>query len=207
MIRRPPRSTLFPYTTLFRSHVRGTLAGLVPELRDARAERAPLGADLLEAVGAVFQLGLRDVDVLTVDDMQYCDVATVEAGFVLFGSGVPPGGAGGIPRVVCGFRRGEMRPGAQAFVDRQVAEGKAVLVELGALDEDTVTRLVGDLGVPRLVELAPRLAHFSNGNPQFLLETVRHLVETDGLRGADGKLPLPPRVGEVMARRDRKSVV
>src|SRR2546430_12802275 len=25
MIRRPPRSTLFPYTTLFRSHVRGLL--------------------------------------------------------------------------------------------------------------------------------------------------------------------------------------
>src|SRR2546426_8087803 len=26
MIRRPPRSTLFPYTTLFRSHVRGGVA-------------------------------------------------------------------------------------------------------------------------------------------------------------------------------------
>src|SRR2546422_5978564 len=26
MIRRPPRSTLFPYTTLFRSHARGTPA-------------------------------------------------------------------------------------------------------------------------------------------------------------------------------------
>src|SRR3712207_7948870 len=32
MIRRPPRSTLFPYTTLFRS-------------RDARAGRAPAGGD------------------------------------------------------------------------------------------------------------------------------------------------------------------
>src|SRR3989441_1146404 len=28
MIRRPPRSTLFPYTTLFRSHERGLLAGV-----------------------------------------------------------------------------------------------------------------------------------------------------------------------------------
>src|SRR5258708_19783817 len=27
MIRRPPRSTLFPYTTLFRSRIIGTLAG------------------------------------------------------------------------------------------------------------------------------------------------------------------------------------
>src|SRR2546430_9632582 len=29
MIRRPPRSTLFPYTTLFRSQARGGAAGLV----------------------------------------------------------------------------------------------------------------------------------------------------------------------------------
>src|SRR5256885_7470677 len=29
MIRRPPRSTLFPYTTLFRSLISGTLVGLV----------------------------------------------------------------------------------------------------------------------------------------------------------------------------------
>src|SRR5260221_5184991 len=32
MIRRPPRSTLFPYTTLFRSPTRQMLGSLVPEL-------------------------------------------------------------------------------------------------------------------------------------------------------------------------------
>src|SRR2546427_4138207 len=31
MIRRPPRSTLFPYTTLFRSHLRGQDDAVVPE--------------------------------------------------------------------------------------------------------------------------------------------------------------------------------
>src|SRR3712207_7008649 len=42
MIRRPPRSTLFPYTTLFRSHARDLLqavdvehAGLVEDITDA----------------------------------------------------------------------------------------------------------------------------------------------------------------------------
>src|SRR3712207_7498336 len=39
MIRRPPRSTLFPYTTLFRS-LREHLAG---ERRDLLAVRAPVG--------------------------------------------------------------------------------------------------------------------------------------------------------------------
>src|SRR2546426_4351841 len=39
MIRRPPRSTLFPYTTLFRSP-RGLSEARQPELRPARAESA-----------------------------------------------------------------------------------------------------------------------------------------------------------------------
>src|SRR2546425_13081543 len=40
MIRRPPRSTLFPYTTLFRSHSGGELSGLqLPRLRATAAGR------------------------------------------------------------------------------------------------------------------------------------------------------------------------
>src|SRR3989475_8425910 len=33
MIRRPPRSTLFPYTTLFRSRVLGVIDGLPPAMK------------------------------------------------------------------------------------------------------------------------------------------------------------------------------
>src|SRR5258708_18478355 len=40
MIRRPPRSTLFPYTTLFRSHRASTFAGSV---RDNRADHLLAG--------------------------------------------------------------------------------------------------------------------------------------------------------------------
>src|SRR2546422_4901431 len=35
MIRRPPRSTLFPYTTLFRSHQPGSLAKVLQVIADA----------------------------------------------------------------------------------------------------------------------------------------------------------------------------
>src|SRR3712207_8119732 len=35
MIRRPPRSTLFPYTTLFRSHVDDVVAAVLELLRQA----------------------------------------------------------------------------------------------------------------------------------------------------------------------------
>src|SRR2546427_8350773 len=47
MIRRPPRSTLFPYTTLFRSDVARAALGLdVPGLRRIPLELAPQPQDL-----------------------------------------------------------------------------------------------------------------------------------------------------------------
>src|SRR2546425_4521166 len=45
MIRRPPRSTLFPYTTLFRSRVGGVI--------EARVQHAAVAAARVEAAGGV----------------------------------------------------------------------------------------------------------------------------------------------------------
>src|SRR5947207_5389633 len=46
MIRRPPRSTLFPYTTLFRSRAnRAEFCGRAPLLPAARPEHHPGGGD------------------------------------------------------------------------------------------------------------------------------------------------------------------
>src|SRR5256885_12496689 len=47
MIRRPPRSTLFPYTTLFRSLSVGI--GIACDRQRARRSRCHQGADLLSA--------------------------------------------------------------------------------------------------------------------------------------------------------------
>src|SRR2546426_3196220 len=52
MIRRPPRSTLFPYTTLFRSHRR-------PELLHRRAQRALVHRLLEEEVELVPDLRIE----------------------------------------------------------------------------------------------------------------------------------------------------
>src|SRR2546430_5675813 len=46
MIRRPPRSTLFPYTTLFRSHAGGEQSGIGTEILEFRpARRIPRKQD------------------------------------------------------------------------------------------------------------------------------------------------------------------
>src|SRR5256885_4618537 len=49
MIRRPPRSTLFPYTTLFRSHL-APLANQPVELRRHTGGRLRVGAGLIQHV-------------------------------------------------------------------------------------------------------------------------------------------------------------
>src|SRR3712207_7864888 len=61
MIRRPPRSTLFPYTTLFRSDAREV------RLRDLRGERVRLGAADRAGAGRVPTDGLG-VSAVAADD-------------------------------------------------------------------------------------------------------------------------------------------
>src|SRR3989475_10346060 len=64
MIRRPPRSTLFPYTTLFRSAYAAALAGFTVALTDSRPEALASGvariAELL--AGAVRRSKLSEAD-------------------------------------------------------------------------------------------------------------------------------------------------
>src|SRR3712207_6911781 len=66
MIRRPPRSTLFPYTTLFRSRLPrrhdlvGLPAGQLGEVIEARPEGADAGGRRAQLDDEVGHLRLRD---------------------------------------------------------------------------------------------------------------------------------------------------
>src|SRR2546425_9564341 len=65
MIRRPPRSTLFPYTTLFRSVGRGPLAAS----GEGRAHlRQLVGARDTDPGAGLEHAGDRDSDVIVVDE-------------------------------------------------------------------------------------------------------------------------------------------
>src|SRR5260370_21776868 len=75
MIRRPPRSTLFPYTTLFRSPRRGRIIGSDARKSESGGQHRLLGFDGLEVEpevaqpelvlsGAVESVALGDSEVL-----------------------------------------------------------------------------------------------------------------------------------------------
>src|SRR2546430_12739818 len=86
MIRRPPRSTLFPYTTLFRSPVRAFAVGAVdPHLADGPVAREQLG----ELVAVEVVVARR----IAVDGGVPIPGREIEAGAQLFapaGVGEPP---------------------------------------------------------------------------------------------------------------------
>src|SRR5258708_18773112 len=65
MIRRPPRSTLFPYTTLFRSIlVRDVDVELLFELHDELDDVEAVGAKILDEAGFVRELLTLDAELL-----------------------------------------------------------------------------------------------------------------------------------------------
>jgi xylulokinase len=76
MIRRPPRSTLFPYTTLFRSHndpnAQGVLFGLTHE-----SDPAAIGQAVLEGVAFAFRDGM---DALTDSGAQIETITVIGGG-------------------------------------------------------------------------------------------------------------------------------
>src|SRR5258705_6723716 len=51
MIRRPPRSTLFPYTTLFRSELEARIAKLEARVADMPAETSDLESATVDELG------------------------------------------------------------------------------------------------------------------------------------------------------------
>src|SRR3712207_7093036 len=59
MIRRPPRSTLFPYTTLFRSQAVGGRVGLVEGVVGERDEDVPQRLDRRVGEAAFLHAGLE----------------------------------------------------------------------------------------------------------------------------------------------------
>lgn len=165
--------------------VRRELSRLLPELS---AEAPPLSSEadrlrLYEAAGALLKAAAEQGWVAAVvDDLQYVDAASFEAASYLIGRSVPASGAHGL-RTVSSFRSGELSPHTEACILEMVTAGLAVLIKVTPLDTAGVRQLLAELELPWAEPLAKELSSYTGGNPLFITETLKSLLES-GQAGA-----------------------
>ena len=83
-----------------------------------------------------------------------------------------------------------------------MAAGQAALIELEPLNEISVNDMLTGLDMPEQQALSSQLTRLTGGNPLYILETVRHLIETGRLdEGLPERMPPPGKVGSIIRRR------
>jgi DNA-binding SARP family transcriptional activator len=194
--------------TWLTSWVRRELSRLVPELEPAPLPlpRSPEEkARLFQAVVELLHATLRGVDILLFDDLQYMDRESLELGIYACAELREEIAAGHIP-VVINARR-PFEPGQpQAREPRAgfTAEGFVARVAVGPLDRAAVRQMLRTMGQPALERIADPMADYTGGNPLFIVETVRHLLQSGSFDGSfPASLPPPGRVSAIIERRVR----
>ncbi|WP_165794186.1 BTAD domain-containing putative transcriptional regulator [Deinococcus aerius] len=187
--------------------VRREMSRLVPELLPPEQRPPPITSDeeLLRFREAhmVWTIAVHEGLLSNIcDDWQFYDDHTNQMGMYMFGTSFPLGQPGGMPRLIATFRRGELPRESADLVRQTVEQGIAVLIDLESMDERAANELMTDIGVPDDPTLRRRLWRHSAGNPHFLLETVKLLLEAGGLDGPlPDHLPLPGKVWALIGRR------
>ena len=189
--------------------VRAELSRILPELEplpDAPpVDTAAPELRFHEAHAEAMRL-LMDEDVVIVDDVQYWDAASARLFTYAFGR-LLEAGAGHRPCFIDCYRRGELPAYSEHNVRQLVDAGVARVVDLEPLSPEDVRQLVVSLELPGAERHAEALAGYTGGYPLYILETLKHLLETEGLhKDWPHRLPPPGRVGPLLRRRlDRLS--
>jgi predicted ATPase len=139
------------------------------------------------------------------DDMQYWDSASSEVFLYVFSRTFERSGGSQprlLPRFIDCYRKGELPPYLEQLVHHMLETRLARHVTLEPLSIEDVRTLVTGLDLPGMEAHADRLARYTGGNPLFIVETVKHLVETGGSeRGWPERFPPPGQVGPLIQRR------
>ncbi|MDB5046878.1 MAG: AfsR/DnrI/RedD family transcriptional regulator [Deinococcus sp.] len=191
--------------------VRQELGRVLPEYAPPGPPPEPLGsgADVLRYRQAMMQLSLQTyvgIQTVVADDLQFYDHPSTRDGLYFFANmfAAPRDPEHPFPRVIGAYRTGELMPEVLRDTEELVRQGVAIKVRLQALGEDLLNALMDDLGVPDDQALRSRLAQYSGGSPLFLLEIVKHLIESGTLARnqlSRVELPITTKVSEVISRR------
>ncbi|MBF5042407.1 MULTISPECIES: AAA family ATPase [Myxococcaceae] len=183
--------------------VRQEMARLLPELGTQPLAMASEEERMrfFEAHNLFARACMEGISSQVVDDLQYQDTASNLIGAYTF-AGHFPLGQNGLPHVIICFRSGELRPDALEQVDALVEAGVAAHVKLEPLTQGEVATLLEGLGIAGLTRLSEHIARYTGGNPLYVAETVKHLLETGGLgREWPERLPPPGKVAPLIQQR------
>ncbi len=199
------RTTLINHPELvLEAWVQRELSRLIPSLEPDAPPPITSDAERLrffEAVAGVYEQSIQHgVRALVMDDLQFVDAASFEA--VQYVISRFESRNGPHLRSLLTFRTGELRPETDAVIRQRLNAGQVALIEVGRLKEDALVDLLSTMELPGLFELGPALSRHTDGNPLFILETLRSLIESGDLeRGVPARLPVPERLGSLVARR------
>lgn len=180
------------------------MPALAPLLPGTRADLGPGRPDprMIEAIHVMSGVAaaVQGAVVSVFEDLHEVDSATTEMGMAMLGSHFPLGQPGGLPHFVGTFRAEELDPATRAVFRRFEAAGQSVWIDLAPLGEADVRELVGSLDLPELEERGEELARFTGGNPLFVLETIKDMIEQGELDAAR-PLPVAGKVSGILTRR------
>ncbi|MFP2911405.1 BTAD domain-containing putative transcriptional regulator, partial [Pyxidicoccus sp. 3LFB2] len=187
--------------------LRAELSRFIPELGDSRPVPPLLSeADELrffEANAEALALLVEGEDVVVADDVQYWDNPSARLSMYAWTRMLGAGAQGvRLPCFIDCYRRGELPAYSEANIRKLVDVGVGRVIDLEPLSLDGVRQLLAGLELPGAEAHTEALTRYTGGNPLYIVETVKHLIETDSLhKDWPQRLPPPGRVGPLIQRR------
>lgn len=186
--------------------MRQEVARLLPEYDEPQHPPPPMATEtdrlrFFEAHKEVISRCCAGVAALVSDDFQFADAASIALSEYAFASFFPLVRED-MPRILACYRSGEVSAEAMAIVRRLADAGMAAIIELEPLAPEAVGQLLEGMALPGASRLAEDLSRYTAGNPLYVTETLKHLLETGGLeQGWPERLPPPGKVGPLIQRR------
>lgn len=189
-----PNLELEPWVRLELSRINPRLAIEAPPPMQGEADKLRFLEALAWTLKTAYQMGHV---AMVMDDLQFIDPGSFEAGSYLVGQFESLR-----PRflLVSIYRTNELSPEVQNGIDALLQAGLAINIELEPLRQEDVSSLLAELDLPKLGQEAETLTRYTGGNPMFLLETVRSLLES-GKQTFEKPLPLSGKVKAVIQKR------
>jgi tetratricopeptide (TPR) repeat protein len=170
--------------------VKRELSRLDPSLSD----EVP-GNDTLRLSEAVTELlRLLEPQAVVMDDLQFMDTASFELNRYLLSTFV-----GSELRLLASYRSGEVSD--ENSLMQFVQAGQGFLVDVKPLDSEMTSQLLENIHISELKRLSTAMQHSTGGNPMFIIETVKHLIENKRLDISPDKLPSVSKVSSLIQKR------